>query len=122
ARGTYPMDETMLKQFETKLKDRRREILARLENFEEALAYLEQSRPPEFSEEAQEEAVANSLKALDEREWQELKEINAALERIRRGVYGICEECEEEIALPRLNAVPTARLCITCQRKAEQRR
>ncbi|HRR55703.1 MAG TPA: TraR/DksA C4-type zinc finger protein [Acidobacteriota bacterium] len=116
------MDETMLKQFETKLKDRRREILARLENFEEALAYLEQSRPPEFSEEAQEEAVANSLKALDEREWQELKEINAALERIRRGVYGICEECEEEIALPRLNAVPTARLCITCQRKAEQRR
>jgi len=116
------MDESMLKQFETKLKDRRREILARLENFEEALAYLEQSRPPEFSEEAQEEAVANSLKALDEREWQELKEINAALERIRRGVYGICEECEEEIALPRLNAVPTARLCITCQRKAEQRR
>ena len=116
------MDETMLKQFETKLKDRRREILARLENFEEALAYLEQSRPPEFSEEAQEEAVANSLKALDEREWKELKEINAALERISEGTYGICEECEEEIALPRLNAVPTARLCITCQRKAEQRR
>jgi len=116
------MDESMLKQFETKLKDRRREILARLENFEEALAYLEQSRPPEFSEEAQEEAVANSLKALDEREWKELKEINAALERISEGTYGICEECEEEIALPRLNAVPTARLCITCQRKAEQRR
>lgn len=116
------MDESMLKQFETKLKDRRREILARLENFEEALAYLEQSRPPEFSEEAQEEAVANSLKALDEREWKELKEINAALERISEGTYGICEECEEEISLPRLNAVPTARLCITCQRKAEQRR
>lgn len=115
------MDQATLQEFTQQLRERRKAILARLEDFEEALACLEQSRPPEFSEEAQEEAVANSLKALDERDWQELKEIDAALERIRQGTYGICEECEEEIALPRLRAIPTARLCINCKRKAEER-
>jgi DnaK suppressor protein len=29
--------------------------------------------------------------------------------------YGLCEECEEEIAFPRLNAMPYVQLCIECQ-------
>jgi DnaK suppressor protein len=51
----------------------------------------------------------------------ELVEIRDAYSRMNRGVYGVCEKCEETIALDRLRKLPTARLCISCQSMAERR-
>lgn len=48
-----------------------------------------------------------------------LAELQVALRRIREGGYGVCEECGEDIAVQRLRAAPTARLCIVCARAAE---
>lgn len=47
--------------------------------------------------------------------YEKIKAINAALERLKRGEYGICEECDEAISEKRLKAVPWARYCLTCQ-------
>lgn len=116
------MDETRLEEFREKLIERRRHILDKLDHYREDLAWLEQSRPPEFSEEAQEETAANSLKALDQQERRELTDILRALRKIDEGTYGICERCEEEIGLPRLAALPMVRYCISCQTKREGRR
>ena len=44
-----------------------------------------------------------------------LREISDALHRIETETYGICLECEEPISTKRLNAVPWARYCVTCQ-------
>lgn len=44
-----------------------------------------------------------------------LREISDALQRIEQGNYGTCLECEEPISVKRLNAVPWARYCVTCQ-------
>src|SRR5215467_10519695 len=44
-----------------------------------------------------------------------LREISDALHRIDTGHYGVCLECEEEISPKRLEAVPWARYCVTCQ-------
>src|SRR5438874_7942165 len=44
-----------------------------------------------------------------------LREISDALLRIDHGAYAICLECEEPISEKRLNAVPWARYCVTCQ-------
>ena len=115
------MDEAKLEEFQANLLGRRQQILEQLDHFEEALAYLEQSRPPEFSEEAQEETAANSLKALDQQERRELSDIMRALRKIDEGTYGICERCESEIGLPRLRALPMVRLCINCQKRIEER-
>ena len=49
-----------------------------------------------------------------------LREIRAALERIDNGTFGICLNCEEEIASKRLAAVPWTSLCIVCQEVAER--
>src|SRR5262245_53949071 len=46
-----------------------------------------------------------------------LTEINAALEKFDGGTYGVCESCGGPIAEPRLEAMPAARLCITCASK-----
>jgi DnaK suppressor protein len=44
-----------------------------------------------------------------------LREISDALRRLEHGSYGTCLECEEPISVKRLNAVPWARYCVTCQ-------
>jgi len=44
-----------------------------------------------------------------------LREISGALKRIDLGSYGVCPECEEDISAKRLDAVPWARYCVTCQ-------
>ncbi len=57
---------------------------------------------------------------LLEKEGLRLGEINAALERIDEGSFGCCEECHREISQKRLKAIPFARRCIECARKAQQ--
>jgi len=47
--------------------------------------------------------------------------IDAALNRMEHGRYGICGRCGGPIAMERLNALPTAELCIRCQRRRECR-
>ncbi|MCX6763647.1 MAG: TraR/DksA C4-type zinc finger protein [Candidatus Moranbacteria bacterium] len=44
-----------------------------------------------------------------------LQDIIAALKRIEKGTYGICENCHHEIDLERLKINPSAKTCIKCQ-------
>lgn len=57
---------------------------------------------------------------LAEVESRELTRIEEALERLREGSFGDCEDCEKPIPLARLQAVPYATMCIECQRKQEK--
>src|SRR5579864_884214 len=50
-----------------------------------------------------------------------LREISDALLRIEHGTYGVCLECEEPISPKRLDAVPWARYCVTCQEQIATR-
>ena len=49
-----------------------------------------------------------------------LRDVVSALQRIEDGSYGSCERCGETIAEKRLEALPFARHCITCQRLVEE--
>jgi DnaK suppressor protein len=44
----------------------------------------------------------------------QLEEIDAALDRLAAGEYGVCERCRQEIPPARLEARPVARLCVSC--------
>ena len=46
-------------------------------------------------------------------------QIDEALRRLNEGTYGFCEDCAQPISPERLKAVPFARRCVECQRKAE---
>lgn len=48
------------------------------------------------------------------------REIRAALKRIDQGAYGICLNCEAEITARRLEALPWAAYCVSCQEAAER--
>jgi len=51
-----------------------------------------------------------------------LAQVDAAIERIKEGRYGICARCGQQIAPERLEALPYAIYCITCQALVEQER
>lgn len=46
-----------------------------------------------------------------------IEEVNDALRKIKNGSYGLCENCGAEIAEERLDVIPYARLCISCEDK-----
>jgi DnaK suppressor protein len=56
---------------------------------------------------------------LIENSEETLREIDAALQRIDDGNFGVCEEGGHPVGKNRLKVIPWARLCIECQRKAE---
>jgi DnaK suppressor protein len=55
-----------------------------------------------------------------ERQSDRLHEVQAALRRIDAGTFGTCLDCEEQISLKRLAAVPWSPSCITCQEAADR--
>jgi DnaK suppressor protein len=66
-------------------------------------------------------AAARELKTRSlERETRLLREVRTALGRIADGTYGSCLQCDEEISHKRLQAIPSATLCIRCQEKADR--
>jgi RNA polymerase-binding transcription factor DksA len=58
--------------------------------------------------------------SLLQNQEQALTEISDALERIRHGSFGRCEECQEAIPKARLQALPYTRHCVACARKVQQ--
>ncbi|MCB1893913.1 MAG: RNA polymerase-binding protein DksA [Rhodocyclaceae bacterium] len=69
---------------------------------------------------SQESDIALELRNRD-RERKLIKKIDETLERIREGEYGYCDSCGVEIGLKRLEARPTATLCIDCKTLEEMR-
>ena len=57
---------------------------------------------------------------LMENSEETLREIDAAIQRVEDGTYGVCEETGNPISKSRLKVIPWARLCIECQRKVEE--
>ena len=110
--------------------EQRSELKAIIENRREQLAAeirqeVEQSREESFGAVAGpvtdtgDEAVADLLSDLDtaevSRDLTELRELEAARERLAAGTYGVCVSCGREITYERLLAYPAATRCIECQ-------
>lgn len=56
---------------------------------------------------------------LEERARESLAQVERALSRIEDGTYGVCARCGARIAEARLEAVPSAELCISCKEREE---
>jgi RNA polymerase-binding transcription factor DksA len=98
-----------------------------------AVGFLERENPGSISDELGELAeggtdnhLGDTATAMYDRELDEgleesakdaLVDIDAALQRIEAGTYGICEGCGKPIGAERLSAIPWARYCIDDQRR-----
>ncbi len=57
---------------------------------------------------------------IRDRERRLIHKIQDAVKRMDDGVYGICEECGEEIGVARLKARPVTTLCVSCKARQEE--
>lgn len=58
---------------------------------------------------------------LTDNERKQLNDIDSALKKIEEKNFGTCESCGSKISGERLEALPTALLCISCQIKKDRR-
>ena len=97
-----------------------RELEAHLPELQAALAQQRQFRLSQIRElDDVHDEVNEILRAGITRA---LVEVDAALERIRTGSYGVCEKCATPIAFERLEILPMSRYCMRCQHGHEARR
>jgi DnaK suppressor protein len=113
-----------LKTFKKALEEEREKIISELEKF----AKKEKGREnwtaqfPKFNGETSLERAADEVEEYSSRLSLEfnlekrLKEIDLALEKIKKGNFGICEKCKKEIKLERLKINPAARFCTQCKK------
>lgn len=67
-----------------------------------------------FADSSQVTAEKGEVEAISAPLRDALGEVEYSLSRLQRGEYGVCERCHEPISESRLEAVPTAKYCITC--------
>ena len=77
-------------------------------------------RFPDPTDRATLESERNFTLRIRDRERRLISKIKGALNRLDLGTFGICEECEEAIAVKRLKARPVTTLCIRCKEEQER--
>lgn len=115
------MNQKELKRFKTMLEESRESLLqsARRTLMEEST--FDTDDLPDEIDLASSEYNQSMVFRLRDREKFLLKKIEKALGRIDEGTFGICERCEEDISLKRLEARPVTTLCIRCKEEQEKK-
>jgi DnaK suppressor protein len=99
----------------TRLRDRRVELISRNERVERDLSHREEPVVADFDDGAIQRENDEVLGTIGVTIDAEIAAIDKALERSAKGLYGICEKCEQPISSARLAAVPYAVTCATCE-------
>jgi len=111
------MKKNFVKKMEKKLIEERRAII-------DAANVKANDLDVDFDGDETDEVQANLLVYLTEqinsRNGNTVKRINEALKKIKEDVYGICEDCEEEISEKRLEFNPHFTTCIKCAEAREK--
>ena len=114
------LSQSALQRFESLLQKLKTELLETGETGQQAeeVVELDQTRVGRLSRMDALQAQAMSLET-GRRRRQQVLQIDAALERVHSGNFGDCFECDEPIHPGRLQANPTATLCIACAEAKE---
>lgn len=75
---------------------------------------------PDLGDQATAETDRNFMLRLRGREQRLLKKIDEAIDRIESGIFGICDDCGNEIDVKRLEARPVTTMCIECKTLQEE--
>lgn len=107
------MKKTLIKKAEQSLLAKRTEILSKTNKD------LDIDIDGDETDEIQGKIIANIHSQITALEKQKLSRIEKALGKIKEGSFGVCEDCEEDIAEKRLLAYPEYPHCISCAEQQE---
>jgi len=110
----------VLKGIREHLEEEKKRVLARINELSVQDPFSDPERTNDNAAsdaEASEESSHDRFAALIAQLKQQLSDIEAALSRVTRGTYGFCSKCGEMIDTDRLSILPTAILCLSCEKK-----
>jgi DnaK suppressor protein len=114
------LDPATIQETERFLKARLSELHASVRSVVGEQRATEAARAPDITVAASATLIEEIQVALVDHRGQQIAQIEGALERLKRGQYGLCQECREFIGLARLRALPFAQRCRPCQSVAER--
>ncbi len=117
-KGEEYMNEQQLEHFAAILNGWKRELMEEVDRTVHHMQDEAANFPDPVDRASQEEEFSLELRARD-RERKLIRKIDQTLQRIEDEDYGFCDSCGVEIGIRRLEARPTATLCIDCKTLAE---
>jgi len=114
------MEPKFTERFRRRLLQTREEIIGQMRQRDVSAQEIGQNGIQDIGDESATISNRHLLMSLSENERAKLIEVDEALDRIKDGTFGICEECGEPIALKRLEVIPNARYCIQCMENLEK--
>ena len=119
--GGRVLNKKDLKRFKAMLEESKRQLLASAKRTLSEESSFDTNELPDEIDQASSEYQQSMIFRLRDREKFLLAKIEKALQRIESDTFGICEKCEEEISIKRLEARPVTTLCIRCKEEQEQK-
>jgi DnaK suppressor protein len=119
-RGGTSVNQKDLKRFKKILEESKRSLLQQARKTLNEEAAFDTDDLPDEIDLASSEYAQSMVFRLRDREKFLLKKIDDALARIENNTFGICEICEEEISVKRLEARPVTTMCIRCKEEQEK--
>jgi RNA polymerase-binding protein DksA len=105
------------------LRERQAELQAKLARLDAEAQEVDEDSRPRYSNHPADEAVElldrAGRDAVARVLMDDMAQVDRALDRLANGTYGLCEDCHQPIPPKRLEARPTATLCVNCQSKRE---
>ena len=108
------MNETKIASFRTKLEEIRFAIGGEVqEKYKSPQDHLTE-QVTDIADDAVQSYERQLMMGLGEKEFEKLRLVEEAIEKLDEGQYGICLECEELISEERLTVIPFASHCVDC--------
>lgn len=114
------MNKVQLKKFKKIFETQKKAILDNTRVVREDFSVSSDDRFDELDQ-ASTDIEQSMRMRLVNRETLYIKKVDEALKRIDEGTFGECQECGDDIELRRLEARPTATLCVGCKEEQERR-
>ena len=114
------MNKIKLNQFRSQLKSIRFELLGGVKKSNQHVKESETGQIADISDHAARTYNWQLEGELDEQEWQKLKQVDVAIEKIAKGEFGVCTQCEDSIPEARLEVVFFTEFCTQCLSEMEK--
>lgn len=112
-------DKKEREQFRKQLLEKKFGIIHKLSKVIDESKEMESNVAQDAVDKAETSYTKEFLLSLSDADREQLVQIDEALRRLEHDEFGLCQQCGKEISRKRLEAIPWAQYCISCQEKIE---
>jgi DnaK suppressor protein len=114
------VNKQQMDRFKKQLLEKREELVREVEDVRSRSAEDTEEEDKDYIDYAVSSYTKEFLLTLNDLERRQLEAVERAIEAVRIGTYGTCDECGEDIEEKRLKAIPWATYCLRCQELADR--